>query len=110
MKYTTEEMHTLLTDAYTIRKTAREMVKQVLTEVGGTIEFDWDGGAAPCINSGAFEDDVTDCYIYKIYLDGDLIRADLHAYYLNDDVESIDLADEPNTDWIDILDYCLEVA
>ena len=106
MKYTIGEMRGLIRSYYEIRNVkAKKLVKEVLNELGGSMEFDWEVRDTPSINSGVFEDDVTDCYITKIYLDHDLVMANLHAYYLNEDADGIDLADEVDTDWVDILDY-----
>lgn len=62
------------------------------------IKFDWDGGCAPCLASVNFGDDLADAYITSIYADGRCIYIDLHAYYLQEDIEDILLTEEPNAD------------
>ena len=57
-----------------------------------------------------FADDVADCYITKAYLDeAGNIKVNLHAYYLYcDDYEDLLLEDEPNADYVDLLEYLNE--
>ena len=88
------------------------LTAEILKELGATkdnpIIFDWENGDAPCVVSGDFDDDLTDCYITKLYLDGECgIFADLHAYYICNDREDVFLNDENNTDWSDIIDCLL---
>lgn len=86
-----------------------EIVRELLNEQNITednsLEFDWENGNAPCMVSDEFEDDVCDCYITKIYLDGDYIYADLHAYYLQEDVYRVLLNNAQNVCWGDIMEF-----
>lgn len=97
---------------YKFMKNVRQYIKDILKEKGGSVSFDWESCEAPSYASGEFDEDLTDVYITKLYLDGDLIKADLHAYYLVDDLKGVDLADEMDVDWVDILqnliDYTME--
>ena len=62
---------------------------------------------APTILSTDFGDDVADCYISKLYIDGEDIFADLHAYYIGDDRTDIHLNKEYNTNWADIITHLI---
>lgn len=88
-----------------------EIVRELLKELNITKEkplvFDWENGNAPCMVSDEFEDDVCDCYITKIYLDGDYIYADLHAYYLQEDAYRVLLNNAQNVCWGDIMEFLL---
>lgn len=86
-------------------KIVRELLKEKNITKENPLIFDWEDGDAPSMISGDFEDDVCDCYITKIYLDGDYIYADLHAYYLQDDQYRVLLNNELNVDWGDIMEY-----
>ena len=79
----------------------------VLEQIGHPVEFDWYSTDAPCIDSTHFSDDVTDCYIEKVWFDGGLIKVNLYAYYLGERREHIDLADECNADYLELLDYLI---
>ena len=89
------------------QKQAKEYCLKVLEEIGHPVEFDWDTSDAPSIDSTHFSDDVCDCYIEKVCLDRGLIKVNLYAYYLGDRREEIDLADECNADYVDLLDYLI---
>lgn len=89
-----------------------EIVRELLKELNITKEkplvFDWENGNAPCMVSDEFDDDVCDCYITKIYLDGDYyIYADLHAYYLQEDAYRVLLNNAQNVCWGDIMEFLL---
>jgi hypothetical protein len=110
--------NTITKDAYEYIKIERSMherglyiVRELLNEQNITKEnplvFDWKNGNAPCMVSDEFEDDVCDCYITKIYLDGDYIYADLHAYYLQEDVYGILLDNAQNVCWGDIMEFLM---
>lgn len=88
-----------------LEKQAKELVIETLRKIGKPIEFDWENICAPCMVSSAFDDDVTDAYISKLWLDGDLVKANLRAFYIGEDRENIDLSDECNIDWLDVLDW-----
>jgi hypothetical protein len=83
----------------------RELLKEQNITEDNALEFDWENGDAPCMVSDEFDDDVCDCYITKIYLDGDYIYADLHAYYLQEDVYRILLNNAQNVCWGDIMEF-----
>lgn len=86
----------------------RELLKeQNITKENPLIFNWWADGDAPSMISGDFEDDICDCYITKIYLDGDYIYADLHAYYLQDDRYRVLLNNENNVNWGDIMEYLM---
>ena len=88
-----------------------DIVRELLKEKGITKEnpltFNWEDGDAPSMISGDFDEDLCDCYITRIYLDGEYIFADLHAYYLQDDLYNILLNNENNVDWGDIMEYLM---
>lgn len=84
----------------------RELLKEKNITEDNALEFDWENGNAPCMVSDEFDDDVCDCYITKIYLDGnDYIYADLHAYYLQGDVYRVLLNNAQNVCWGDIMEF-----
>lgn len=83
----------------------RELLKEQNITEDNALEFDWENGNAPCMVSDEFDDDVCDCYITKIYLDGDYIYADLHAYYLQEDVYRVLLNNAQNVCWGDIMEF-----
>ena len=89
------------------QKQAKEYCLKVLEKIGHPVEFDWDTSDAPSIDSTHFSDDVCDCYIEKVWLDRGLIKVNLYAYYLGDRREDIDLADECNADYVDLLSYLI---
>lgn len=83
----------------------RELLKEQNITEDNSLEFDWENGNAPCMVSDEFEDDVCDCYITKIYLDGDYIYADLYAYYLQEDAYRVLLNNAQNVCWGDIMEF-----
>lgn len=85
----------------------REAVSEILDEKG-VVSFDWENGEAPSFASTQFDEDYADSYIAKLYKEGSIIYADLHAYYKEDDIERVELAEETAVDWIDILDKLIE--
>lgn len=106
----TNEMRKLINQAIAIRNDIKATIKECLVKLGATDEehgivFDWEDGSAPSICSLQFGDDVADSYITKIWYDKGLVIVNLHAYYVGDDRENIDLACECNVDYEDILDY-----
>ena len=108
-KTTTEKAQEYINLERTMHERGIEIVRELLKEQNITednaLEFDWENGNAPCMVSDEFEDDVCDCYITKIYLDGDYIYADLHAYYLQEDVYRILLNNAQNVCWGDIMEF-----
>lgn len=107
---TINEMRKLIEQAASIRKEIIAAINECLVKLGATDEehgivFDWEDCSAPSICSLQFGDDVADSYITKIWYDRGLIMVNLHAYYIGDDRENIDLASECNVDYEDILDY-----
>lgn len=87
-----------------------ELTKKLLREHNATkdrpLEFDVFVDA-PAIISTDFDDDVADCYISKLYIDGEDIFADLYAYYIGEDRTDIHLNKEYNTNWADIITYLI---
>ena len=108
-KTTTEKAQEYINIERTMHERGIEIVRELLKEQNITednaLEFDWENGDAPCMVSDEFEDDVCDCYITKIYLDCDYIYADLHAYYLQEDVYRILLNNAQNVCWGDIMEF-----
>ena len=87
---------------------AKNYCLAILEQIGHPVEFDWDTSNAPSIDSTQFDDDVTDCYIERVWLDKGLIKVNLYAYYIGDRREDIDLADECNVDYVDLLSYLID--
>lgn len=106
-KLTKEKLLLFIKRSRSAQKQAQEYCLKVLEEIGHPVEFDWDTSDAPSIDSTHFSDDVCDCYIEKVWLDRGLIKVNLYAYYLGDRREEIDLADECNADYVDLLDYLI---
>ena len=108
-KTTTEKAQEYINIERTMHERGIEIVRELLKEQNITeenaLEFDWENGNAPCMVSDEFDDDVCDCYITKIYLDGDYIYADLHAYYLQEDVYRVLLNNAQNVCWGDIMEF-----
>lgn len=109
---TINEMRKLISQATAIRNDIIAAVEECLVKLGATdeehgVEFDWEDSNAPSICSLQFGDDVADSYITKIWYDKGLIKVNLHAYYVGDDRENIDLASECNVDYEDILYYLI---
>lgn len=108
-KTTTEKAQEYINIERTMHERGIEIVRELLKEQNITednaLEFDWENGDAPCMVSDEFDDDVCDCYITKIYLDGDYIYADLHAYYLQGDVYRVLLNNSQNVCWGDIMEF-----
>lgn len=112
-KTTTEKAQEYINIERNMHERGIEIVRELLKEQNITpdnaLEFDWENGNAPCMVSDEFEDDVCDCYITKIYLDGDdYIYADLHAYYLQEDVYRVLLNNAQNVCWGDIMEFLLD--
>lgn len=110
-KITIEKAREYINIERTMHERGVEIVRELLKELNITKEkplvFDWENGDAPSMISGDFDDDLCDCYITKIYLDGDYIYADVHAYYLQDDRYRVLLNNEHNVDWGDIMEFLL---
>lgn len=104
---TKEKLLLFIKRSRNVQKQAKEYCLKVLEEIGHPVEFDWDTSDAPSIDSTHFSDDVCDCYIEKVWLDRGLIKVNLYAYYLGNRREDIDLADECNADYVDLLDYLI---
>ena len=108
-KTTIEKAQEYINIERTMHERGIEIVRELLKEQNITeenaLEFDWENGDAPCMVSDEFDDDVCDCYITKIYLDGDYIYADLHAYYLQGDVYRVLLNNAQNVCWGDIMEF-----
>ena len=104
---TKEKLLLFIKRSRSAQKQAKEYCLKVLEEIGHPVEFDWDTSDAPSIDSTQFDDDVTDCYIERVWLDKGLIKVNLYAYYIGDRREDIDLADECNADYVDLLSYLI---
>lgn len=109
---TTNEMQQLIERADETRNLIKAAIRECLVKLNATdeehgLEFDWEEDCAPSYPSTQFSDDLADSFVTKIWLDGELIKVNLHAYYVGDDRENIDLADETCVDWEDILSNLL---
>lgn len=107
MKLTKKNLQRFIKRGREYQQKAQTYCLAVLERIDHPIDFDWDGADAPCLNSTHFGDDVADCYIEKAWLDGGLIKVNLYAYYIGERRYDIDLADECNADYLDLLDYLL---
>lgn len=83
-------------------------IKALVNERGGRIEFDWENSDAPSIDSMLFTDDVADSYIKALHTDGEMLYADLHAYYLSvDDIDDVDIVSDESVCWCSLLNDLL---
>lgn len=83
-------------------------IKALVDERGGRIEFDWENCDAPAIDSMLFTDDVADSYIKALHTDGEMLYADLHAYYLStDDIDNVDIVSDESVCWCSLLNDLL---
>ena len=106
MKAVNEEFINECINTYnTIREKTREKCVQALKALGGSVEWDWENEDAPTITSIYFDDDLSDCYVTKAWLDeAGNIKVNLHAYYKDiNDIEDILFEDEPNADYLELL-------
>jgi len=85
-----------------LKRDSLSLIKKIVGAYG-RIEFDWENGDAPSIVSMQFGEDVADCHVKALYMDGDTLYADLHAYYLDDDMDGVDLANDEIVDWCSLL-------
>lgn len=108
MEMKKEDLQRFIERSREAQKIAKAYCIVVLQEIGHPIDFDWDTSNAPSIDSTQFDDDVTDCYIERVWLDKGLIKVNLYAYYIGDRREGIDLADECNVDYVDLLSYLID--
>ena len=113
-KVSKKEIERILNKISETRKQAQYLIADILRDLGATdkehgVAFnDWADGDAPSYCSNVlFDHDVVDSFITKIWLDSGLIKVNIHAYYLGQDFEDIDLSDEVNPDYEDILSYLL---
>lgn len=105
---TKEEYKKIIKDGYELQSKARLELCKLLGE-HGPVEFDWKNVGAPNIASTHFEGDLADCYVTKLWAKGLYVYADLHAYYLGEDAENVDLVhDECNIDYLDLLDWVVK--
>ena len=91
-----------------MKPVVQEQLAQVLDMYGKPIEFDYSMDA-PSIASGSFDDDLTDAYITKIWIESGVVKVDLYAYYIADDRFGRELARElvGAEEYADILDYVI---
>lgn len=108
MEMKKEDLQRFIERSREAQKIAKAYCIVVLQEIGHPVDFDWDTSNAPSIDSTQFDDDVTDCYVEKVWLDKGLIKVNLYAYYIGDRREDIDLADECNADYVDLLSYLID--
>lgn len=110
---TIEEFDTLKTKRHDLFEKIYNTLKDLLLQKGAVsrqtaIVFDFDGGCAPSLASINFGDDLADCYITRIYTEGNCIYIDLRSYYLGEDTEDVLITEEPNTGdsvLLDIMSY-----
>ena len=98
----------LLSSARKTRIELRDAVKVRLAEVGQPVEFDWEENEAPSYASSAFDNDLSDAYITKIWLNDGRVFANLYAYYLGETATNVDLTNEAYVDWDDILEHLID--
>lgn len=98
-----QELQLLVDLSVETRNKVKHAVADVLQEHGKPVEFDRDEGNAPCYASGAFDDDLTDVYVTKIWYENGLVKVNLYAYYLGENRENVDLGHEYDPDWEEIL-------
>jgi len=103
----TKKLQTLLAKEQTISDEVRSLLADVLEEINQPIKFNWKDGDAPSYPSTKFGNDLADSYVTKIWFDRGLIKVNLHAYYLSQDAENIDLADETCVYYAELLEYVL---
>jgi len=108
-KLSIEKVSAFVNRGYNMQKRAKKMCIALLSDTKdfptNSIVFNLDEVDAPSYASGQFDDDVTDCSITKVYVENGVLKADLHAYYFGEDTNGVDLTDELNVDYIEILDY-----
>lgn len=105
---TTLEHCKKITESYTaLESKAFTAIKDIVEERGGRIEFDWENSDAPSICSMQFRDDVADCYVKALEVENDTLYADLHAYYLGEDLDGTDLLNNEYVEWCSLLDGIL---
>jgi hypothetical protein len=100
---TKEEYKKFIKDGYEVERKARLEICKLLNE-HGPIEFDWENSDAPSICSMQFRDDVADCYVKALEVEGDTLYADLHAYYLGEDLDGTDILNSEAVEWCSLLD------
>lgn len=91
-----------------IDKYGEDLLKELLEDIGRPISFNWFEDDAPSINADCFGDDIADAYVTKIWAENNLVKVNLHAYYIGEDVEDKVLKDvcvTPN--YADLIDYIL---
>ena len=108
MEMTKENLQRFIERSRQAQVDAKNYCLAILEQIGHSVDFDWDTSDAPSIDSTQFDDDVTDCYIERVWLDKGLIKVNLYAYYIGDRREDIDLADECNVDYVDLLSYLID--
>ncbi len=108
MEMTKENLQRFIERSRQAQVDAKNYCLAILEQIGHPVEFDWESSDAPSIDSTHFDDDVTDCYVEKVWLDKGLIKVNLYAYYIGDRREDIDLADECNVDYVDLLSYLID--
>lgn len=97
-----------ITESYiALESKAFTAIKNLVEERGGRIEFDWENSDAPSICSMQFRDDVADCYVKALEVEGDTLYADLHAYYLGEDLDGTDILNSEAVEWCSLLDAIL---
>ena len=103
------EMQNLVDTSINLNSLLKNAVKDALIKIGHPVEFNWDDDLAPVISSNSFtKNDLADSYITKIWLDEDKVMVNLHSFYLGEDRENIDLQNEYDVDYADILTYLIE--
>ena len=96
IKLATTQMEEVISD---LEVRMYNVLKEALKAYGeqnqtNAIEFDWENGDAPCVTYSGYED-ITDCYITEVIFDreGNILRINLHAYYIGDDICGARIAD-----------------
>lgn len=97
----------ITTNFENLESKALATIKALVDDRGGRIEFDWENGNAPSIDSMLFTDDVADSYIKALHTDGEMLYADLHAYYLGEDLDDVNIINNENVCWCSLLNDLL---
>lgn len=97
----------ITTNFENLESKALATIKALVDDRGGRIEFDWENGDAPSIDSMQFICDVADSYIKALHTDGEMLYADLHAYYLKEDLDDVNIINNENICWCSLLNDLL---
>lgn len=86
-----------------LEKESLSTIKSIVDERGGRVTFDHENGKAPSIESMSFQEDIADCYVKSLYMEGGVLYADLHACYLGEGMDGVDLENDESVHWGSLL-------